>query len=530
MIALYLLVSAFATGDLGGPVPLENPFGNAVVGRAEGLIRDLLDLAGPFLLLAVVTAAVVRFRHSRGDARLQMKWFACGVAAMAILSMLNGPFGGSGNMLAGAGLTLLPLATGAAILKYRLYDIDLVINRTLVFSALTIILFGIYLTIAMGAGAIADSRLASGSALAATGVVALLFAPLHGRLQRAVNRLMYGQRDEPYAVLSQLGQRVQSTLSPTTVLTTVVDTTAQALRLPYVAIALRQDDRLVTMAERGRRDGATMVELGLVYGSEAVGALRLAVHGGDRALSTADRTLLEDIARHVGPAAHAVRLTGELKRSTDRLQVTRGRLVMAREEERRRLRRDLHDGLGPALASTSLKLGAARRLMGREPHEADALLAELEADIEATIGDIRRLVYGLRPPALDELGLVGAIRAHIARLHLGPSGRSLDVVVSVPVKLPSLPAAVEVAAYRIAEEAITNVTRHADARTCHVQLSLENETLLLTIEDDGRGIPSQRPRGVGLFSMPERAQELGGTLEVESQQGAGTRVTARLPL
>lgn len=335
LIALYLLVSAFATGDLGGQVSLDNPFGIAVVGQVEVWTRDSLEMTAPFLLLAAVSAAAVRFWRSRGDERLQMKWFAYGVAAMAILSMLNGPFGGSGNMLAGVGLALQPIATGAAILKYRLYHIDLVINRTLVFSALTLILFGIYLTVAMGVGAIVDSRLASVSELAATGVVALLFAPLHGRLQRAVNRLMYGQRDEPYAVLSHLGRRVQSTLSPGTVLTTVVDTVGQALRLQYVAIALRQDDRLVTVAERGHRNGATMVELRLVYGSEAVGVLRLAVHGADPALSTADRTLLEDIARQIGPAAHAVRLTSELKRSSDRLQVTREQLVTAREEERR---------------------------------------------------------------------------------------------------------------------------------------------------------------------------------------------------
>jgi two-component system, NarL family, sensor kinase len=530
LIALYLLVAAFATGDLGGQVALDNPFGIAVVGQVEAPIRDSLEMAAPFLLLAAVAAAAVRFWRSRGDERLQMKWFAYGVGAMAILSMLNGPFGGSGNMLAGVGLALLPVAISVAILKYRLYDIDLVINRTLVFSALTIILFGIYLAIAMGAGALVDSRLPSVSVLAATGVVALLFSPLHDRLQYAVNRLMYGQRDEPYAVLSHLGRRVQSTLSPAIVLTTVVDTVSQTLRLPYVAIALRQDDQLMTVAERGRNDGTKMVELQLVYGSEAVGVLRFCVHGSDTALRTADRTLLEDIARQIGPAAHAVRLTRELKRSTDHLQVTRQRLVTAREEERRRLRRDLHDGLGPALASVSLKLGATRRLMGREPHAADALLSELDADIETTIGDIRRLVYGLRPPALDDLGLIGAIREHIAHLNLSPPNRSLDMTLSVPDKLPSIPAAVEVAAYRIAKEATANVSRHAGARTCHIRLSLEDETLDLTIEDDGRGIPSQRPRGVGLLSMRERAQELGGTLQVESQKGVGTKITARLPL
>ena len=217
-------------------------------------------------------------------------------------------------------------------------------------------------------------------------------------------------------------------------------------------------------------------------------------------------------------AAHAVRLTADLQRS-------RERLVTTREEERRRLRRDLHDGLGPRLAAQTLKIGSARFLYPRDPAAADALLSELEADMESAISDIRRLVYDLRPPALDELGLVAAI--HEAATQYTTNG--LRVNIDAPESLPPLPAAVEVAAYRITQEALTNVVRHAEARNCKVRLSLGGG-LELEIIDDGVGLPEDRRTGVGLTSMRERTAELGGTCVVEPFAAGGTRVLARLPL
>jgi signal transduction histidine kinase len=234
--------------------------------------------------------------------------------------------------------------------------------------------------------------------------------------------------------------------------------------------------------------------------------------------SASDRRLLEDLARQAGVAAHASRLTADLQRS-------RERLVTAREEERRRLRRDLHDGLGPQLAAQTLKVGSARSLYGRDPAAADALLSDLEANMEAAISDIRRLVYNLRPPALDELGLDGAIRASAAQY----ATNGLKISVDAPKVLPSLPAAVEVAAYRIAQEALTNVVRHAQASESIVRLRLDGE-LELEITDDGVGLAENRGTGVGLSSMRERAVELGGTCVVEQSVPQGTRVVARLPL
>jgi signal transduction histidine kinase len=220
-----------------------------------------------------------------------------------------------------------------------------------------------------------------------------------------------------------------------------------------------------------------------------------------------------------------VRLADEALQLSADLQRSRERLVTAREEERRRLRRDLHDGLGPRLAAQTLKVGSARSLYPQDPAAADALLAGLETDIEAALTDIRRLVYDLRPPALDELGLVGAVRETAAQY--GENGLSISL--RTPERLPILPAAVEVAAYRIVQEALTNVVRHAHAGSCLIRLSL-NDVLELEITDDGVGLPADRRAGVGLSSMRERAAELGGTCLIEPAPSGGVRVLARLPL
>jgi signal transduction histidine kinase len=230
--------------------------------------------------------------------------------------------------------------------------------------------------------------------------------------------------------------------------------------------------------------------------------------------------LLEGLARQAGVAAYAVRLTTDLQRS-------RERLVAAREEERRRLRRDLHDGLGAQLAGLNVQAGSLRRLIGSNPEAAEELVVELREELHAAIAEIRRLVYGLRPPALDELGLVSALRQLAERY--GSEGERLSVLVEAPEDLPHLPAAVEVAVYRIAQEALTNVVRHAQAKSCIVRLAV-NEEVALDIVDDGIGIPGKRTAGVGLSSMYERAAELGGRCVIESSPKGGTQVLVRLPL
>src|SRR6266511_1470961 len=379
-------------------------------------------------------------------------------------------------------LTLIVVAAGIAILRHRLYDIDLIINRTLVYGTLSAGVVGMYVLLVGALGALFQSSGNLIIALLATGLAAFLVQPLRTRLQRGVNRLMYGERDDPYAVLSRLSQQLKTTLAPTAVLPSIAEAIAQTLKLPYVALALTHGNRLEIAAAYGRPAGDT-VQLPLVYQAEMVGQLLVAPRAPGEAFTSAERRLLEDIALQAGVAAHAVRLTAELQRS-------RERLVAAREEERRRLRRDLHDGLGPQLASLTLTLAAARELLRHDVDAAERLLQELAIHTQAAIADVRRVVYDLRPPALDDLGLILALREQAA--HYPQAG--LQITIDTPEQLPPLPAAVEVAAYRIVQEALTNVLRHAYAQNCAVRLTL-GDALDMQIRDDGVGRSEERRVG-----------------------------------
>ncbi len=487
------------------------------------------------LILVFLGAQFYRYRYVSGPVeRQQMKWVVFGIAggylvtigfALPVL-LFPAQLADTGSLYVGAVLVpvltvfplLVPLSIGIATLRYRLWDIDVLINRTLVYGTLTTCVVALYVLVVGSLGVLLQAQGNLVVSLLATGLVAVLFHPLRNRLQRAVNRLMYGERDDPHAVLSRLGSRLEATLAPEAVLPTLVETVAQALKLPYLAIALKQGDTFITTASHGLLQDKPVV-LPLIYQTETIGQLILAPRASHEVFTPADQKLLENIAHQAGVAAYAVRLTADLQHS-------RERLVTAREEERRRLRRDLHDGLGPTLASLALRLDAARNLLTLNPPAADQLLAELKLQLQATIADIRRLVYDLRPPALDELGLVSALREQA--MHYSQFN-GLHVSLEAPERLPDLSAAVEVAAYRIALEALTNVARHAQAHTCHIRLSCANE-LDLEIVDDGLGLPKRHRTGVDLSSMRERAAELGGSCVIEARATAGTRVWAQLPV
>ena len=269
-----------------------------------------------------------------------------------------------------------------------------------------------------------------------------------------------------------------------------------------------------------------LVRLPLVYQNEQIGELLLAPRTPGETFSPADRALLGDLARQAGIAAHAVRLTADLQRVAVELQHSRTQLVTAREEERRRLRRDLHDGLGSALTSVTFQLDTASNLLESDPQAVKNLLKELKAQTQASIADIRRLVYNLRPPILDEWGLVAALRRTGSTISVTQCAGTVEA----PESLPALPAAVEVAAYRIALEALANVVRHAHASTCSMRLSISDDALIVDIEDDGSGLPRNFHAGVGITAMRERAAELGGSCTVETVPPGGTRVYVFLPL
>ncbi len=382
--------------------------------RAIGSNGPLADAATfALVLVAIVAAQAHRYRRVSGPVeRQQTKWFLGGLG-VAFLTFA------AGNVYLGANGLLVPDApperaaipwliftiantlaglcvAGAlavAVLRYRLFAIDVILNRALVYGGLTAAVIGLYVLIVGYLGALFRTGGSLPISLVATGVVAVLFQPLRDWLQRGANRLLYGERDEPYAVISRLGRRLEGTLPPDAILPTIVETVAGALKLPYAAIALGQGAGRAVVAATGTPTPDPL-RLPLAYRGEAVGELLLAPRAPGEDFSPADLRLLADLARQAGVAARAVRLADEARALAADLQASRERLVLAREEERRRLRRDLHDGLGPRLAALTLRLDTARDVLADDPR-ADALLADLAARTAEAVADIRP--PGLRP-------------------------------------------------------------------------------------------------------------------------------------
>lgn len=497
--------------------------------QPRGQVLEVLD--SPLAILfwgCLVGTQVYRYRQvSTTIERQQTKWLLFGISLLAINQILVGltfAFGAEERyqllivMLEYIASPLVVVAIAHAIFRHRLFEIDLIVNRTLLYGGMTVGVVGIYALIVGGLGAFLHEEGYTLSFLAA-GLLAVLFQPMRDRLQRAINHLLYGVRDEPYTALGKLGEQLESTLAHSDVLPTLVETIATTLKLPYTGIMLGKGDELTTGAEYGSRPAMTE-RVDLVYQGETLGHLLIAARPGESRLSDGDRHILQHLARQAGVAAHGVQLMDDLQRS-------RIRLVNTREEERRRLRRDLHDGLGPQLASQMLTIEAALRLVDRDPDSAVELMHSLKEQSQDAIASIRRLVYDLRPPALDDLGLTGAIEAQADTFR----HTSMEIHVDVPRPMPPLPAAIEVASYRIVQEALTNAVRHANARCCTISIAVTRDALHISINDNGVGLPDGHVSGVGMNSMRERAAELGGRLNISSPgPGAGTLVAARLPL
>ena len=535
--SLFILVFAFAQRPLANAfLDLEtapsNPLG--ILPGSATLFNIAFALLVAISILMGMASVITRWRGANVEMRQQIKWIVFAFLLMLVTlaaslvdtllregAGIDSGLGDATDVAMNLSLLGLMAALGIAVLKYRLYDIDLIINRTLVYGALTAIVVATYVLIVAGVGALLPLQDNLFLSLVATGVIAMLFNPLRERLQHIINRLMFGERDDPYAVLSRLGKQLQEAIVPDQTLSVITTSICQGLKLAYAAIQLLTADGDRQTAAATGQSSTSLEEWPLLYQGETVGWLAVAPRSPAKAFSSRERRLLADIAAQAGAAAYSVRLTRALQRS-------RERLVLAREEERRRIRRDLHDGLGPSLASQTFKVDAALDLLEHDSQAAAQLLTSLKAQNQHLVADIRRLVYELRPPALDELGLSGALLAHAGQLN-GPNKLKIAILAK-PDPLPVLPAAVEVAAYRIALEGITNVVRHAHAGECTVTLEAQKSRLTLTISDDGVGLPPEIGPGVGLASMRERAEELGGSIEIVARKASGTRVTAVLPI
>ncbi len=411
----------------------------------------------------------------------------------------------------------------SAALRYRLAEVEASVRRALVQALVATLVGGAFLFLVAGVNVASGTSMES---MVAGGVVALLLLPLAIALQRTIRHLVYGPRDFPARLVAELRQSDPGT-APEEALRETLELLARRLRLAHASVEVfeQSDEERMEVSVGEPRGTPTTVDL--VVAGQPLGRLSLEVDPGRDPFGRSDRRLLEDVGTQVGALVQAVAVSRQLQQS-------RQQLVTGREEERRRMRRDLHDGLGPSLASLAMGLEAAKDLIGDDPDQAVELVERLSERTRTEIGEVRRLVDGLRPPALDQFGLVSALRQrsdeHNLAARAARSGPGTVWVLRADEDVEPLPAAVEVAAYRIVVEAVNNAVRHSAANSCEVFLSREPHTLLVRITDSGVGVAETVRLGVGLSSMRERAEELGGTCAVSASPGGGTLIEARLPL
>jgi len=512
VIGLFTAVAAVLPSQTAGSPdnPLAVPALASLARHGWGVLLALLLV----LALCCLAALVTRLRRSAGMVRLQLVWICAG-GVIGIATQLGGALVPAGwvTPVQSAGALALPMCLGIAVLRHNLYEIDPVLRRSLTYGLLA----GALGLAALGLVALGGLLVGSGRPVVtvlATIIIALAVNPMYRLVSRAVNRMLYGARGDPYTALSVLGRRLAATTDPRQVLDALAHAAAETVLSPYVVAETAGG---LLRVERGTPQPVA-ISIPLMFQGATLGWLRLAARSPGEPFDPRDRQLLDDTAAQAGAAVCAA--VTELD-----LRSARERLVTLREEERRQLRRDLHDGVGPVLAGLGFTAEAAARALPADPVRAAQLLSSVHQQASAAITAVRQISRELRPAPLAELGLAGAIR----RLAEPATEAEMDVTVSVPDGLPELPAATEVAAYHIAAEAITNALRHSQATRLTVELGHERSQLMLRITDDGTGIPPEHGEGMGLASMRQRAEELGGAWSLHSAGGRGTAVEISLP-
>lgn len=460
-------------------------------------------------LVIAVTSLVIRYRGGQETQRRQLLWLVlAGIAVVA--GVLPWAFVAGTPVVVLLAIPLIPTAITVAVVRHRLLDIRVVVSRAVAWLLLSVVVLALYGVLVVALDSLVSR--AVGRSVLATVLVASAAAPLLPRLQRIVDRWMYGDRDDPARVASEVAERLAA--GDESGLAGVMVGLRLALRFPYVGLRTERS----VQADAGDPGGRT-VTLPIAYAGSSIGELVVGLRPGEKRLSPPDRAALQLV---VAPLAVAIRA---LHLATD-LQESRERIVLGREEERRRLRRDLHDGLGPTLTGMAMSADAAGNLLAANPATAAELVASLRRHSRTALAEVRRLVDNLRPGDLDALGLLGALRQRADQLSRRSDGTAVTVEVLVPEQLPPLPAAVEVAAYRIAIEALTNVARHARASRAALTLRCAQE-LEVEVTDDG---PEDGwVAGVGLQAMAERAAEVGARFEA-GPSVVGGRVYVAIPL
>lgn len=494
-------------------------------------LRVLATVAVPALWATVPALLVLAtLAHARAErradvlaTRLVLLGLAAGLGAWLFLGQLPLLVANEAvvrsDVLSGASSAAALACLGIAAAHYRLDEIEPRVRRWLVQALVLVVVGAAFVVLVRAVDAAVDISVGS---MLAGGLIALLLLPLAVAVQRFVRRVVYGDREFPDRVVSDL-RRLDPVTAPEDALREMLELLARRLHLSYAAVDVFGTGTSEPIATSIGTSYGTPATVDLTVGGTTFGRLQVEVDVGHDPFGPGDRRLLEDVGTQVGALVQAVGANREL-------QLSRQRLVAAREEERRRLRRDLHDGLGPSLATLAMRLEAAGDLVHEDPQQAADLVARLSDQAREDIGEVRRLVEGLRPPALDQLGLVSALR-HRAAEHSSPTAPvRVPWTVEADDDLEPLPAAVEVAAYRIVVEAVNNVQKHSEAGGCTVRLARDASELRIEVADTGKGLAPDRGAGVGLSSMRERAEELGGAFEIGPGAEGGTVVRVRLPL
>jgi len=508
----------------------------------------------PILALAALVRLGFRLRGSRGEQRQQFKWFAyaCGIVVLGVAassvgnilsppSATNEPQGTLGHVSAAmlvTSLVAIPIGTGISVLKYRLYDIDIVINRTIVYGLMAISITAAYIAIVVGVGSLVGSAGRSNLLLSilATALVALAFQPLRARLQRVANRLVYGKRATPYEVLSSFSEGVGETYAGEEVLVRMARLLAEASDATRSEVWVRVGGELrpaatwpasaapsVAVPVAGQLMPAVPapVAVAVRHGGELLGAISLTKRGNET-LTPVETKLIEDLANQAGLVLKNAGLTADLQARLEELRASRQRLVAAQDQERRRIERNLHDGAQQHLVALKVKLGLLKMVAAKDPNRAAALVEELSADADETLETLRDLARGIYPPLLADKGLPAALEAQ---------ARKATVPVSVDGDgVGRYAQEVEAAVYFCCLEALQNTQKYAGATSAAISLGVNDGKLSFTVTDDGAGFdPMAASRGAGLTNMADRLDALGGRLQLESGHGRGTIVTGVLP-
>ncbi len=538
-LVIYAL-DPLALGDGHRHVP--NPIG---IDGAHDLLNALggafsIGLIG--LMVTAVVSLVIRYRRAESGLRQQLKWFiaAVSVAVVALSLALMTNFSPVGYAAITIGFTALPVSIGIAVLKYRLYEIDVVINRTLLFTTMGVFITAVYLSLVVGVGSFVGG---SGKAnlflsVLATAIVGVAFQPVFSRARRLANRMVYGKRATPYEVLSDLSEHLVDTYASVELLPRMARSLGEATGATKVEVRLRvaSEIRSVAVWPSGASlsppipvDGQVLPEIGGVdhalavrHQGELLGALTLSKRAGE-SLSPMEQKLVADLAGQAGLLLKNAGLTADLQARLEELRASRQRLVTAQDAERRRIERNLHDGAQQHLVAMKLKLGLLETLTKKDPVRAAELAGQVKVDADQALETLRDLARGIYPPLLADQGLVAALQSQARKAPL-PVEVSADGVSRYPQEL-------EAAVYFCCLEALQNVGKYAYASQASIRLSAADGSLDFVVHDDGGCFDTATtPRGSGLTNMTDRIEALGGNLVVDSTPGSGTRIMGSLPV